>query len=57
MAGQCESIVYNEEEKLNAETAVSRTADLFAEMFASMDDSYMKEVFSKYEITKEWDVS
>ena len=31
------------EEKLNAETAVSRTADLFAEMFASMDDSYMKE--------------
>lgn len=31
------------EEKLNAETAVSRTSLLFSEMFASMDDSYMKE--------------
>ncbi len=31
------------EEKLNAETAVSRTAVVFADMFASMDDSYMKE--------------
>lgn len=30
-------------ERLNAETAVSRTAEIFAEMFASMDDSYMKE--------------
>lgn len=30
-------------EKLNAETAVSRTAVVFADMFASMDDSYMKE--------------
>ena len=31
------------EEKMNAEEAVSRTAELFAGMFASMDDSYMKE--------------
>ena len=31
------------EEKLNAETAVSRTSVVFADMFASMDDSYMKE--------------
>ena len=31
------------EEGLNAEVAVSRTAEIFAEMFASMDDSYMKE--------------
>ena len=31
------------EEGLNAEAAVSRTAEIFAEMFASMDDSYMKE--------------
>ena len=31
------------EEKLNAETAVSRTAEVFAEMFASMDDAYMRE--------------
>ena len=30
------------EEKLNAEIAVSRTADQFAEMFATMDDSYMQ---------------
>ena len=29
------------EEKLNAETAVSRTGDAFAEMFANMDDEYM----------------
>lgn len=28
--------------KLNAETAVANTADNFAEMFASMDDSYMQ---------------
>ena len=31
------------EEKMNAEEAVSRTREIFAEMFASMDDSYMKE--------------
>ena len=31
------------EEKLNAETAVSRTAEIFADMFASMDDDYMRE--------------
>ncbi len=31
------------EEKMNAEEAVSRTAEVFAEMFASMDDSYMRE--------------
>lgn len=31
------------EEKMNAETAVFRTSVVFAEMFASMDDSYMKE--------------
>lgn len=31
------------EEKLNAETAVSRTAEIFAGMFASMDDDYMRE--------------
>ena len=31
------------EEKLNAETAVSRTAEVFAEMFASMEDAYMRE--------------
>lgn len=31
------------EEKLNAETAVSRTSEVFAEMFASMDDAYMRE--------------
>ena len=30
------------EEQLNAETAVSRTAEVFAEMFASMDDEYMR---------------
>ena len=30
------------EEKLNAEIAVSRTSDQFAEMFESMDDSYMQ---------------
>ena len=30
------------EEKLNAETAVSRTSELFAEMFANMDDEYMR---------------
>ena len=30
------------EEKLNAEIAVSRTSDQFAEMFATMDDSYMQ---------------
>ena len=30
------------EEKLNAETAVSRTADVFADMFANMDDEYMR---------------
>ena len=30
------------EEKLNAEIAVSRTAEQFAEMFATMDDSYMQ---------------
>ena len=30
------------EEKLNAETAVSRTAEVFAEMFANMDDEYMR---------------
>ena len=29
-------------QKLNAETAVANTADNFAEMFASMDDSYMQ---------------
>lgn len=31
------------EEKMNAEEAVSRTSEVFAEMFASMDDSYMRE--------------
>ena len=31
------------EEKMNAEEAVSRTAELFAGMFAAMDDSYMRE--------------
>lgn len=36
-----ESII--KEEKMNAEEAVSRTSATFAEMFASMDDSYMKE--------------
>ncbi len=30
------------EEKLNAEIAVSRTCEQFAEMFATMDDSYMQ---------------
>ena len=30
------------EEKLNAEIAVSRTSDQFAEMFEMMDDSYMQ---------------
>ncbi len=35
-----ESII--KEEKLNAEIAVSRTSDQFAEMFATMDDSYMQ---------------
>ncbi|MCD8390551.1 MAG: phosphoenolpyruvate--protein phosphotransferase [Firmicutes bacterium] len=30
------------DQKLNAETAVAMTADNFAEMFASMDDSYMQ---------------
>ena len=30
------------EEKLNAEIAVSRTSEQFAEMFATMDDSYMQ---------------
>lgn len=30
------------EERLNAETALSRTAEVFAEMFASMDDEYMR---------------
>ena len=30
------------EEKLNAETAVSRTAEVFADMFANMDDEYMR---------------
>ena len=31
------------EEKMNAEEAVSRTAELFAGMFAAMDDDYMRE--------------
>lgn len=35
-----ESII--KDEKLNAETAVSRTSEVFAEMFASMDDEYMR---------------
>lgn len=30
-------------QKVNAQYAVAATADLFAEMFASMDDAYMKE--------------
>lgn len=40
----CESITsIIEGEKLNAETAVSRTSDIFAEMFSSMEDDYMRE--------------
>ena len=31
------------EEKLNAESAVLRTSELFAEMFAAMEDAYMRE--------------
>lgn len=34
------------EEKLNAETAVARASDVFAEIFASMDDVYMRERFA-----------
>lgn len=40
----CESITsIIEGEKVNAETAVSRTSDIFAEMFSSMEDDYMRE--------------
>jgi len=31
------------DQSLNSETAVAQTCDIFADMFASMDDSYMKE--------------
>lgn len=40
----CESIVNMiRSEKINAEYAVSKTADSFAEMFSQMDDDYMRE--------------